>query len=80
MEKNIFQHDDVLERQGPRGVNWQTNRHPVDKQFRSGYSEKYNSLAEQKFTPKLYQHQSVHFLLTIRILLVIHIVSILSFF
>ncbi|XP_046453814.1 prolyl 4-hydroxylase subunit alpha-2-like [Daphnia pulex] len=51
-------HDDVLERQGPRGVNWQTNSHPVDRQFRSGTSEKYDSLAEQQFTPKLYQHQS----------------------
>lgn len=51
------QHDDVLERQGPRGVNWQTNLHPVDRHFRAGLSEKYTSLAGQQFVPKLYQHQ-----------------------
>lgn len=38
-------------------MNWQTNSHPVDRQFLTGNSEKYNSLAEHQFTPKLYQHQ-----------------------
>lgn len=57
LSRLVLQHDDVLERQGPRGINWQTNRHPVDKHFRPQYSEKYSSLAEQQFTPKLYQHQ-----------------------
>ena len=53
----LHQHDDVLERQGPRGVNWQTNFHPVNYRRSSSTSEKYKSLAEQHFVPKLYQHQ-----------------------
>lgn len=52
-------HDDVLEKKGPLGMHWQTNSNPVNKKlFRSGSSEKYESLSEQKFTPKLYQQQS----------------------
>lgn len=39
-------------------MHWQTNSNPVNKKlFRSGSSEKYESLSEQKFTPKLYQQQ-----------------------
>jgi len=51
-------HDDVLERQGPRGNSWQTNFHPTNKKFRLGHSEKYSSLAQEKFAPKLYQQQT----------------------
>jgi len=51
-------HDDVLERQGPRGNNWQTNFYPTNKKFTSKHSEKYNFLAREKFVPKLYRQQS----------------------
>ena len=43
----------------PRGIDWQTNFHPVDRRFRHGNSEKYTSLAQTQFVPKLYQHQYV---------------------
>ena len=54
----FLQHDDVLERKGPHGNNWQTNPFPVARKVPSTKSEKYASLAEHKFVPKLYQFQS----------------------
>ncbi len=52
------QHDDVLERKGPHGADWQTNAYPVARKDRSINSEKYASLLRQRFVPKLYQFQT----------------------
>jgi len=51
-------HDDVLERKGPHGADWQTNAYPVARKDRSINSEKYASLLRQRFVPKLYQFQT----------------------
>lgn len=49
------QHDDVLEKRGPRGTDWQTKALPVDKTLAS--KPKYLD-ARPVFVPKLYQQQS----------------------
>lgn len=51
----LNQHDDVLEKRGPRGTDWQTKALPVDKTLAS--KPKYLD-ATQVFVPKLYQQQS----------------------
>nr|XP_045585700.1 prolyl 4-hydroxylase subunit alpha-2-like isoform X1 [Procambarus clarkii] len=49
-------HDDVLEKRGPRGSDWQTKAVPVDEDLASKH--KYRQVSDHKFRPKLYQHQS----------------------
>ena len=50
-----FQHDDILEKKGPRGPDWKTNPIPVDKNLAK--KEKYK-FASNRFIPKLYQEQT----------------------
>ncbi|CAL4097494.1 unnamed protein product [Meganyctiphanes norvegica] len=49
-------HDDILEKRGPRGVDWQTNPVPMDKTLAKKL--RYSSVAQDTFMPKLYQHQT----------------------
>jgi hypothetical protein len=57
--KKHIQHDDILERQGPRGMTWKTNPIPINPDLAK--STKY-SLHDgdkgDKFQPKLFQRQT----------------------
>ncbi|XP_063594413.1 prolyl 4-hydroxylase subunit alpha-2-like [Penaeus indicus] len=55
LQAAIKVHDDVLEKRGPRGTDWQTKALPVDKTLAS--KPKYLD-ATPVFVPKLYQQQS----------------------
>ncbi|XP_037804600.1 prolyl 4-hydroxylase subunit alpha-2-like [Penaeus monodon] len=55
LQAAIKVHDDVLEKRGPRGTDWQTKTLPVDKALAS--KPKYLDAAPV-FVPKLYQQQS----------------------
>lgn len=52
----IVQHDDVLERQGPRGVSWKTNPTPINPALAN--SAKYSLNTSTTFHTKLYQRQT----------------------
>ncbi|XP_066974591.1 prolyl 4-hydroxylase subunit alpha-2-like [Macrobrachium rosenbergii] len=49
-------HDDILEKRGPRGADWQTNPLPVNKSL--ARKLRYADVTSNKFVPKLYQQQS----------------------
>lgn len=51
-----LQHDDVLERQGPRGMTWKTNPVPINPVLAK--STKYNMNIPEQFQPKLFQRQT----------------------
>lgn len=56
LEAAVQVHDDVLEKRGPRGADWQTNPVPVNKSL--ARKLRYMESGAPKFIPKLYQHQS----------------------
>ncbi|KAK7068149.1 Prolyl 4-hydroxylase, alpha polypeptide, partial [Halocaridina rubra] len=57
LEAAVKVHDDILEKRGPKGADWQTNPVPVNKSLarKLRYME---TATKRKFIPKLYQHQS----------------------
>ncbi|XP_042223975.1 prolyl 4-hydroxylase subunit alpha-2-like [Homarus americanus] len=56
LKATMVVHDDVLEKRGPRGTDWQTKAVPVDQSLASKH--KYRGASTHKFLPKLYQQQS----------------------
>lgn len=51
-----LKHDDILERQGPRGMSWKTNPVPIDPILAKG--AKYNLNLPDHFQAKLFQRQT----------------------
>ncbi|ODN01138.1 Prolyl 4-hydroxylase subunit alpha-2, partial [Orchesella cincta] len=56
LQNAIEAHDDVLERQGPRGVSWKTNPIPINPALAN--SAKYSLNTSTTFHVKLYQRQT----------------------